>query len=174
MPSLIDLTGQRFGRLLVVEKSKSKYGYVTWLCKCDCGNEKVVSGDMLRKGKTNSCGCLRKEETSKRRRQHGKKGTRLYFIWVAMKARCNNPNNKRYSSYGGRGIKVCDEWQDNFQAFNNWAIKSGYDENAKFGQCTLDRINVNGNYEPSNCRWATMAEQNKNKRAKNGYKIKEK
>ena len=159
MGKLINLTGKRFGRLLVIGKSESKNGMATWLCKCDCGNEKVVCGNELRKGKANSCGCLRKELAYKMLIQHGKANTRLYKVWKAMKARCNNPNNKRYSSYGGRGIKVCDEWQNSFQAFYDWAIANGYREGL-----SIDRVNNDGNYEPTNCRWATASEQQKNKR----------
>ena len=171
MPALIDLTRQRFGRLTVVEKSLSKHGFVSWVCECDCGTECVVSGQELRTGKTKSCGCLRREITSKTRKTHGKKNSRLYKIWRGMKSRCTNPQNNRYIHYGGRGITVCDEWKNDFQAFYDWAMSNGYDETAPRGQCTIDRINVNGNYSPENCRWVTMAEQNQNKRVPNGMKI---
>lgn len=177
MPAFIDLTGQKFGRLTVISlysrATKKPPQQTKWLCKCDCGNEKIASREGLIKGKTNSCGCLRKEITAKRRRIHSKTRTRLYKVWISMKARCNNPNNKRYSSYGGRGITICDEWLHDFQAFYDWATANGYDETANFGQCTIDRIDNDKGYSPDNCRWVTMAEQNKNKRADNGYKIKE-
>ena len=161
MGKLIDLTGKRFGRLLVVEKSESKNGYAAWLCRCDCGNEKIISGNELRKGKAKSCGCLRKEVATKTFIKHGKTNTLLYEVWKSMKARCNNLNNKRYSSYGGRGITVCDEWRESFQAFYDWAMINGYREGL-----SIDRIDNDGNYEPSNCRWATASEQQKNKRKK--------
>ena len=173
MAALIDLTGQRFGRWLAIEKSISKCGYVMWLCRCDCGNERIVNGHDLRKGKSKSCGCLRNEVTTNRNITHGKTDCRLYRIWRGMKDRCTNPTNKGYPSYGGRGITICEEWLDNFEAFYAWAMANGYDPNAPRYQCTIDRIDNDGNYSPSNCRWTTMATQNKNKRAKNGLKIKE-
>ena len=95
---------------------------------------------------------------------HGGINDRLYEVWGSMKKRCNNPNDKSYKNYGGRGIKVCKEWNENYLSFKKWAYKNGYDENAPHGECTIDRINVNGNYEPNNCRWISNAEQQKNKR----------
>ncbi len=171
MPAIIDLTGKRFGRLTVIEKSESKNGFASWLCECDCGEKCVVCGRALRIGKTKSCGCLRRETTAKTRKKHGKKNSRLYRIWTAMKARCTNPQNKRYIHYGGRGIKVCSEWMNSFEAFYEWAMENGYKPDAKRGECTIDRINNDGDYCPANCRWATTAEQNQNKRVPNGMKI---
>ena len=141
-----------------------------WLCRCDCGNEVEVIATDLTTGHTCSCGCLMRETASKTMTTHGKTGTRLNVVWQGMLARCNNQHHKSYKNYGGRGIKVCDEWLD-FTAFEEWAFANGYDENAPRGQCTLDRIDNNGNYEPNNCRWADMKTQMQNQRPrKKGYK----
>ena len=154
-----DILGERFGRLIVVEKAgPNTHRKMRWLCRCDCGNQLIVLGDSLRNGRIQSCGCLQKELTSKRFSTHNKSEERIYRIWKTMKNRCNNPNYKWYVNYGGRGIKVCDEWQK-FESFYEWSMVSGYTETL-----TLDRINFNGNYEPSNCRWVDMVTQNNNKR----------
>lgn len=133
-----------------------------WLCQCDCGNEVTVSGNRLRSGNTKSCGCLRRELVSKRFKTHGAGKTRLYRIWRGMRQRCNNPKHKYYKNYGGRGILVCSEW-DSFEAFHDWADCNGYDESAPSGNCTLDRIDSDGNYCPVNCRFVSMKEQQNNK-----------
>ena len=155
-----NLKGKRFGRLIAIEKvdNKGKRG-VFWLCKCDCGNKTVVSSDHLKKGHTSSCGCYRREIPSTR--GHGLTHTRLFNIWNGMKERCYNQNNYHYKYYGARGIKICDEWlgENGLINFYNWAMSNGYTD-----KLTIDRINVNGDYEPNNCRWETMLKQANNKR----------
>jgi len=159
MGKLIDLTGQRFGRLVVIERAENKGGHAGWLCQCNCGKDVIVSSSSLRRGLSQSCGCKRREEISCLRSKHKGTKTRLYNIWQNMLKRCNNPHSSRYSDYGGRGITVCDEWLHDFIAFRDWALTHGYRD-----YLTIDRINNDKGYSPDNCRWATVAEQNRNKR----------
>lgn len=158
--ALIDLGGIRFGRLVVLSKAGHKSGSIAWLCKCDCGKEKIISGANLRKPKnyTKSCGCINREVTSKRSIKHGMYGTPEYIAWIAAKERTTNPHSQNYGHWGGRGIRMCAEWLDSFQAFYNYI---GPKTSPKH---SLDRINVNGNYEPGNVRWATKDIQQGNKR----------
>ena len=143
-----NLVGQRFSRLVVVKRDGSdKWGSATWMCKCDCGNETVIRTTTLRNGGAQSCGCLNLEKAISRcpdNARHKLSRTRLYRVWAGMKSRCYNKNHKDYASYGGRGIKLCDEWlvSDNFF---EWALKNGYSDDL-----TIDRIDVSGEYEPSN------------------------
>ena len=160
---VIDLTGQRFGRLQVIEEcGRSKDGQKVYRCKCDCGNETKVTSGNLRHAHTQSCGCIKREQTIKQNKEsakHGGCGTRLYGIWLDMRQRCQYRKSINWHLYGGRGIKVCKQWDDDFTAFRDWAEANGYHESLQ-----LDRIDVDGNYEPANCRWATLDEQNNNKR----------
>lgn len=167
----VDLIGKRFGRLKVVSRAENtKWRESRWNCVCDCGKETTVLGRSLTRGVTSSCGCLQRERVAEMETIHGyaKRGQteRLFHVWRTMKARCLSKTNHAYSYYGGRGIRICDEWANSYPAFRQWAYSNGYDETAKRGECTIDRIDVNGNYEPSNCRWVDMATQslNKNKR----------
>ena len=161
MSKLKDLTGQRFGRLTVIERAENKGRRVRWKCKCDCGNTKIVTADSLLQANTQSCGCLHNEQIVERNFKHGKGHTTIYENWKAMKSRCLNPNNSKFKDYGGRGITIYPEWIHDFQAFYDYVSKLEH-----FGEkgYTLDRINNNGNYEPNNLRWADGKIQHRNKR----------
>ena len=152
---MIDITGKKFGRLLVINPDhKNNRGLWFWKCHCDCGNEAIVSGDKLRRGVTKSCGCLQKEHrTIGFHKTHGMTSTRLYYEWSNMRSRCLYPKNSMYKRYGGRGIKLCEEWLS-FEAFRDWALSSGYSD-----ELTLERRDVDGDYCPQNCCWIPLKSQ---------------
>lgn len=154
------LEGMRFGRLCVTEYAGKVDGHRgMWKCLCDCGATALYSSQALLSGGALSCGCYRKEKHL----VHGQSKTRLYRVWKGMRNRCNNPNSPAYSLYGGRGIKVCDEWDD-FKPFMEWAFASGYDPMLPANECTIDRIDPDGDYRPDNCRWTDCHTQSKNRR----------
>lgn len=158
MTKALNLIGERFGKLTVINRGKnSKHGKTQWLCKCECGNSVVAVGSDLKLKKYTSCGCSK--------RTHGLSNHRLYGIFGMMKDRCHNPNNVSYPWYGGEGIKIYQEWLDDYTKFHEWALQSGYKENLE-----IDRIDSKKDYSPDNCRWVTRLIQTHNQRPMKGSK----
>ena len=151
--------GMKFGRWTILQFNGYKNHNRQWLCKCDCGTEKPVSQSLLTKGLSTSCGCYRKEYLSKLNTTHNSSGTRIYSIWNKMKERCYKENTKDYKNYGARGISICNEWLNSFETFKEWALNNGYQDNL-----TIERKDLNEDYNPNNCSWITIQEQQKNRR----------
>lgn len=147
-----DIQGNKYGLLTAIQFVEIRKGRAYWLCQCECGKEVIKMAKLLKNGHTTTCGDISHHTI------HGQSHTRLYSIWQDMKNRCNNPNLANFDRYGGRGIKVCDEWMKSFESFRDWALNNGYSDDL-----TIDRIEVDGDYEPYNCRWATKQEQGNNR-----------
>lgn len=158
-PRIIDLTGQRFGLWTVIKQDgNTNGGAALWLCACDCGASRSVVGRDLRVGKSTNCGCEGARRLGSLRRSHGASKSRLHNIWKNMRKRCMNPNDPGFPNYGGRGISICDEWSE-FSVFQEWALNAGYKETL-----SIERLDVNAGYGPSNCIWATAQMQSENRR----------
>lgn len=155
-----DYIGKKFGYWTIIDSATGKDRKKAYLCECKCGKRKIVYLDTLKQGTSKSCGCFHREEMKQRQTTHGKTGQRIIRIYYDMKSRCYDEKNKRFSDYGGRGIKICDEWKNNPARFVEWSNENGYADGL-----SIDRIDNDGDYEPSNCRWITLKQQAQNRRS---------
>lgn len=160
-----DLSGKRFGRLIVVEQSRNEKGQLVWNCMCDCGNKTVAKPSHLKSGGKKSCGCLKREILRERNKKYQSTNKQalsrhpIYGIWIGIKKRCYNKKSKYYKNYGGRGIAMCKGWLEDFKLFYDWALENGWDKKLQ-----IDRIDNDGDYEPNNCRFVTHRENTLNRR----------
>lgn len=158
MGKFVDLTGQRFGKLVVTgQGERTPKGRIMWECLCDCGKRHNVSTCHLKSGAITDCGCGKSKRTTERNLKHGGASSRLYNIWIKMRDRCKNPNSQDWGLYGGKGVKVCQDWDSSFELFREWSLANGYDDTK-----TIDRRNSDGDYCPDNCRWTTSEVQANN------------
>lgn len=153
-----ELTGESFGKLLVLEKAENIGKNTRWLCLCECGKKKTILTYNLLSGRSKSCGCVRGEKLGNLTRTHSGSGTKIYDIYKGMKQRCGNVKNPAYKYYGDRGICICNEWLENFEVFREWSLSNGYKDGL-----SIDRRDPNGGYNPANCRWVSMHKQQNNK-----------
>lgn len=162
-----NVEGMRFGHLVAIKRTEKKGDTYQWLCKCDCGNMTEVLVSNLTSGSTKSCGCMRKPPVMRKHGflSRGKRPEKLYGVWVSMKQRCFNPNDVNFFRYGGRGISVCEEWKDDYEAFRNWALANGYKQGLE-----LDRKDNDKGYSPENCRFVTHRENLLNTHRAKKYK----
>lgn len=158
-----EIKSQKYGKLSAIRRiGKDKHGHYLWECRCDCGNVVIAAQARLRSGRKRSCGCLHKDAAQKRAKPYSHR-ERLYVLWMGMRQRCSNPNNSSYAWYGGKGVTVCDEWENNYLSFKKWALETGYDESLPRGMQTIERKNVGKGYSPDNCEWKTIQQQQRNK-----------